>query len=209
MFAGDSAGGYLTFATALRALECGLPAPAGLVGLSPLLDLDYAAKRDYVNVARDPYIPLSGGAPRRGRGAEFGGVVAWPGARVHEHRPRAAGEPGRTRPGRTFRPRAAGGFPAGSDGLIRSVGRVEEPRPGTPGRGSLIFRGACRECPFRGDFCPPYPPGVFPGRKFAIISAGKLFRPERSRNGRKPRPERAGSSENVPEITWPGARTAG
>ncbi|BAD55050.1 alpha/beta hydrolase [Nocardia sp. FDAARGOS_372] len=74
VFAGDSAGGYLTFATALRALECGLPAPAGLVGLSPLLDLDYAAKRDYVNVARDPYIPLSAlaavvrlGAEREGR----------------------------------------------------------------------------------------------------------------------------------------------
>ncbi|MER7454407.1 alpha/beta hydrolase [Nocardia beijingensis] len=59
VFAGDSAGGYLTFATALLAVESGLPGPAGLVGLSPLLDLDYGAKRDYVNVARDPYIPLS------------------------------------------------------------------------------------------------------------------------------------------------------
>ncbi|MFC9893083.1 alpha/beta hydrolase [Nocardia sp. NPDC127579] len=58
-FAGDSAGGYLTFATALAALESGLPAPAGLIGLSPLLDLDYTAKRDYVNVARDPYLPLA------------------------------------------------------------------------------------------------------------------------------------------------------
>jgi acetyl esterase/lipase len=59
VFAGDSAGGYLAFATALRAIELGLPSPAGLIGLSPLLDLDYAAKRDYVNVVRDPYIPLS------------------------------------------------------------------------------------------------------------------------------------------------------
>ncbi|MBF6214291.1 alpha/beta hydrolase [Nocardia puris] len=59
VFAGDSAGGYLTFATALRALRDGLPAPAGLVGLSPLLDLDYAAKRAYRNVALDPYIPVS------------------------------------------------------------------------------------------------------------------------------------------------------
>ncbi|WP_328408066.1 alpha/beta hydrolase [Nocardia sp. NBC_00403] len=59
VFAGDSAGGYLTFATALRAIELGLPSPAGLIGLSPLLDLDYAAKRDYINTARDPYIPLS------------------------------------------------------------------------------------------------------------------------------------------------------
>jgi len=60
VFAGDSAGGYLSFATALRAVEAGLPAPAGLVGMSPLLDLDCAAKRDYVNVRRDPYIPLPG-----------------------------------------------------------------------------------------------------------------------------------------------------
>ncbi|MEV0296552.1 alpha/beta hydrolase [Nocardia sp. NPDC050710] len=59
VLAGDSAGGYLAFATALRAIESGLPGPAGLVGLSPLLDLDYAAKRAYVNVTRDPYIPLS------------------------------------------------------------------------------------------------------------------------------------------------------
>ncbi|MGQ4618392.1 alpha/beta hydrolase fold domain-containing protein [Nocardia sp. R7R-8] len=59
IFVGDSAGGYLGFATALLALESGLRAPAGLVGLSPLLDLDYRAKRDYVNLARDPYIPLS------------------------------------------------------------------------------------------------------------------------------------------------------
>lgn len=60
VFAGDSAGGYLSFATALRAVESGLPAPAGLVGMSPLLDLDCAAKRDYVNVRRDPYLPLPG-----------------------------------------------------------------------------------------------------------------------------------------------------
>ncbi|NKX89313.1 alpha/beta hydrolase [Nocardia coubleae] len=60
VFAGDSAGGFLTFATALRARDIGLPLPAGLVGLSPLLDLDYRAKKDYVNVRRDAYIPLAG-----------------------------------------------------------------------------------------------------------------------------------------------------
>lgn len=60
VFAGDSAGGYLSFATALRAVEAGLPAPAGLVGMSPLLDLDCAAKRDHANVLRDAYIPLPG-----------------------------------------------------------------------------------------------------------------------------------------------------
>jgi acetyl esterase/lipase len=59
VLAGDSAGGYLAFATALRAIDAGLPVTAGLVGLSPLLDLDYAAKRDYVNIERDPFIPLS------------------------------------------------------------------------------------------------------------------------------------------------------
>jgi len=59
-FAGDSAGGYLTFATALRAREIGLPLPAALVGLSPLLDLDHVAKEAYVNAGRDAYIPLKG-----------------------------------------------------------------------------------------------------------------------------------------------------
>ncbi len=60
VFAGDSAGGFLAFATAIRARDLGLPLPAGLVGLSPLLDLDYEAKQGYVNVTRDAYIPLSG-----------------------------------------------------------------------------------------------------------------------------------------------------
>jgi acetyl esterase/lipase len=75
IFAGDSAGGYLTFATALLALESGLPAPAGLVGLSPLLDLDYGAKRDYVNVTRDPYIPLSALEAVVRIGAEIDGAL--------------------------------------------------------------------------------------------------------------------------------------
>ncbi|MFC9662483.1 alpha/beta hydrolase [Nocardia sp. NPDC127606] len=60
VFAGDSAGGFLTFATAIRSREIGLPLPAALVGLSPLLDLDYRAKEGYVNVNRDAYIPLKG-----------------------------------------------------------------------------------------------------------------------------------------------------
>ncbi|AFT98134.1 alpha/beta hydrolase [Nocardia brasiliensis] len=75
VFAGDSAGGYLTFATALRALAEGLPAPAGLVGLSPLLDLDYAAKRGHVNVRRDPYIPLLALAAVVRIGAEVDGEL--------------------------------------------------------------------------------------------------------------------------------------
>ncbi|RDI61729.1 alpha/beta hydrolase [Nocardia pseudobrasiliensis] len=75
VFAGDSAGGYLTFATALRAIEAGLPAPAGLVGLSPLLDLDHKAKRGYVNVARDAYIPMSAVRQMVRYGAELDGNV--------------------------------------------------------------------------------------------------------------------------------------
>ncbi|MGV9674529.1 alpha/beta hydrolase [Nocardia sp. NPDC003482] len=75
VFAGDSAGGYLTFATALRAIEAGLPTPAGLVGLSPLLDLDHKAKRGYVNVARDAYIPMSAVRRMVRYGAEIDGRV--------------------------------------------------------------------------------------------------------------------------------------
>lgn len=41
---GDSAGGYLTFQVALAAQREGLPMPAGLVALSPLIDFDGTAK---------------------------------------------------------------------------------------------------------------------------------------------------------------------
>lgn len=41
---GDSAGGYLTFQVALAAQAEGLPRPAGLVALSPLIDFDGTAK---------------------------------------------------------------------------------------------------------------------------------------------------------------------
>lgn len=44
IIAGDSAGGFLAFATAQRAPEQGLPVPAGVVGISPLLELDNAAR---------------------------------------------------------------------------------------------------------------------------------------------------------------------
>ncbi|WP_282786052.1 alpha/beta hydrolase [Nocardia sp. CC201C] len=59
VFAGDSAGGYMAFATALRAREQGHPVPAGLVGLCPALDLDCTEKRAHPNMRRDPLIPLS------------------------------------------------------------------------------------------------------------------------------------------------------
>jgi acetyl esterase/lipase len=56
VFAGDSAGGYLTFATALKARDEGLPLPAGLVALSPLLDIDSTTRRQHANWRRDTYI---------------------------------------------------------------------------------------------------------------------------------------------------------
>lgn len=40
VFAGDSAGGFLTFMVALAAREAGLPMPASIVAMSPLVDLD-------------------------------------------------------------------------------------------------------------------------------------------------------------------------
>ncbi len=43
---GDSAGGYLTFQLALAAQAEGLPMPAGLVAMSPLIDFDGTAKVD-------------------------------------------------------------------------------------------------------------------------------------------------------------------
>ncbi|NLE81316.1 MAG: alpha/beta hydrolase [Rhodococcus sp.] len=55
VFAGDSAGGFLVFATALKAVEENLPGPAGLVGFSPFLDLDCSAKAAHVNAERDAF----------------------------------------------------------------------------------------------------------------------------------------------------------
>ena len=59
VFAGDSAGGFLVFATALRARDRDVGLPAGLVGLSPLLDLDCTAKQLHPNASRDAYAPVS------------------------------------------------------------------------------------------------------------------------------------------------------
>ncbi|HWE90873.1 MAG TPA: alpha/beta hydrolase [Pseudonocardiaceae bacterium] len=59
VFAGDSAGGHLAFATALRALAEGLPRPAGIVALSPWLDFDIAAKMAHPNALRDAYAPVA------------------------------------------------------------------------------------------------------------------------------------------------------
>ncbi|GAA3194738.1 alpha/beta hydrolase [Actinocorallia longicatena] len=57
VIAGDSAGGFLTFAAALQAVLDGLPAPGGLVAMSPLTDLDHTDKLAHANLLLDPYIP--------------------------------------------------------------------------------------------------------------------------------------------------------
>lgn len=56
VLAGDSAGGHLAFATALRIRDDG-GSPAGIVGLSPWLDFDHMAKLRHHNARRDAYIP--------------------------------------------------------------------------------------------------------------------------------------------------------
>ena len=58
VFAGDSAGGYLAFATALRAIADGLPRPAGIVGLSPWVDLMCEHSATHRNARRDAYLPV-------------------------------------------------------------------------------------------------------------------------------------------------------
>lgn len=55
---GDSAGGYLSFATALRARQEGLPNPAALVALSPMLDMDLTSKLAHANAKLDPSAPM-------------------------------------------------------------------------------------------------------------------------------------------------------
>lgn len=51
---GDSAGGYLTLATALRARSHGLPMPAALVGISGVYDMSTASKAAHANAGLDP-----------------------------------------------------------------------------------------------------------------------------------------------------------
>lgn len=58
VLAGDSAGGHLAFATAIRLRDAGAVLPAGIVGLSPWLDFDHLTKRRHHNAGRDAYIPV-------------------------------------------------------------------------------------------------------------------------------------------------------
>ncbi|OHV04539.1 alpha/beta hydrolase [Mycobacterium talmoniae] len=55
VLAGDSAGGFLAFATALRVQQDGLPAPAGVVGISAVLELDSTTRNTHANVGRDAF----------------------------------------------------------------------------------------------------------------------------------------------------------
>jgi acetyl esterase/lipase len=57
VIAGDSAGGHLAFAVALRVRDDRLGTPAGIVALSPWLDFDHMTKVRYHNARRDAYIP--------------------------------------------------------------------------------------------------------------------------------------------------------
>lgn len=50
---GDSAGGYLTLASAIRARDLGLPVPAALVGISGVYDMSAATKSTHPNARRD------------------------------------------------------------------------------------------------------------------------------------------------------------
>jgi len=54
VIAGDSAGGSLTVTTAMRIRDLGLPAPAGLVLISPVLDLTFGGKSVRRNDGLDP-----------------------------------------------------------------------------------------------------------------------------------------------------------
>lgn len=55
VLAGDSAGGFLAFATALTGQQRGLPAPAGVIGISPLLELDGVARTTHSNLRADAF----------------------------------------------------------------------------------------------------------------------------------------------------------
>ncbi|WP_345345964.1 alpha/beta hydrolase [Rhodococcus olei] len=57
--AGDSAGGFLTFATAMALTGLGLPQPAALVAMSPLTDLDPTNKLSRREGSGCPLIPRS------------------------------------------------------------------------------------------------------------------------------------------------------
>ncbi|MHD0282502.1 alpha/beta hydrolase [Rhodococcus aetherivorans] len=62
VIAGDSAGGYLSFMVPLRLRDEGLPAPAAVVALSPLTELDPARKLAHPNADRCALLPATAAA---------------------------------------------------------------------------------------------------------------------------------------------------
>jgi acetyl esterase/lipase len=86
ILAGDSAGAHLAAALAARRSELGLPAPAGVILLSPWLDLSCAALREGDRRRRDPFV--SPGAAERlallytGRGAAAASLLPTPAVAV-------------------------------------------------------------------------------------------------------------------------------
>ncbi len=76
--AGDSAGGFLTFATALALADLGLPQPAALVAMSPLTDLDPTNKLTRREGAACPLIPHSVLVALTGIIDRFGGSAVSP-----------------------------------------------------------------------------------------------------------------------------------
>lgn len=59
LLAGDSAGGGLAVASAMAIRDMRLPTPAGVVGLSPWLDLSCRLSSDFAPASRDPLITPS------------------------------------------------------------------------------------------------------------------------------------------------------
>lgn len=57
--AGDSAGGYLAFAAARAIIDKGWGRPAGVVAMSPILDLDSTGKANHRNARRCQTFPLN------------------------------------------------------------------------------------------------------------------------------------------------------
>ncbi len=58
VLAGDSAGGGLAFATILKIKEEGLPMPAGVIGLSPWVDLSNSGESILQNQYEDPLVDI-------------------------------------------------------------------------------------------------------------------------------------------------------
>jgi len=58
VFAGDSAGGGLSFLVAAATRDAGLPMPAGIVGISPWAEIDPATKLGHPNARRDAVVPV-------------------------------------------------------------------------------------------------------------------------------------------------------